>query len=157
MRAALAVSLSDADVADVGCEGMLVAALSVAHGTLSFGATTADGQLFSSGANGTPVIAGGLSPLNGAHAQLSYLAHAGFVSEDEAALALDDGGNYGRGGAHNAASAVVVAVAPVNDAPRLARADDVSAHVASWLTRTRPRSRCRRCLCGTSTRPRTTR
>ena len=157
MRAALAVSLGDADVADVGCEGVLVAALSVAHGTLSFGATPADGQLFSSGANGTPVIDGALGPLKGAHAQLSYLAHAGFVSEDAGALALDDGGNCGCSGAQNAASAVAVAVAPVNDAPRLARADGVSAHVASWLTRTRPRLRCRRCSCGTSTRPRTTR
>ena len=101
--APLAVSLGDADVAEVACSGVLVAALSVAHGMLSLGVTTADVQRASPGVNGTLVIAGVLGSLDGAHAQLS-------LSEDAGALALGNGGKCGRVGAHDVASTVAVTV-----------------------------------------------
>jgi VCBS repeat-containing protein len=99
---------------------VLSVTLSVAHGSLSLGDSTGLSFLDDS-ANGdaTLTVSGTLDALNAAIATLNYAPAHDFSGSDNLAVAVNDLGNVGAGGALNATTSIALTVNPVNDAPVL--------------------------------------
>ncbi len=99
---------------------VLSVTLSVAHGTLTLGDSTGLSFLDDS-ANGDAslTVSGTLDALNAAILTLSYSPTHDFSGSDSLAVAVNDLGNVGSGGAQNATTSIALTVNPVNDAPVL--------------------------------------
>ena len=109
-----AISVSDVD-SDGNAEQV---SLSVSNGTLTLSGTS--GLSFSTGtgtANSAMTFTGTLANINAALNGLTYTPTSSYSGSDSLAIATNDLGNTGSGGAKTASSTVAITVSEVNQPP----------------------------------------